>query len=360
MSDDRYPPPQQHPQQHYFVEPFPIGSADDPPPTRPRRNRVRWSRWLGLGFAVAAIAGVLVAAPWDADRRQAYADQWIVWTEPPSTRIEQLADELALTETGRRVFFASRPQIDAASDFQQHCPLEGDVVLGCYGGKRIYVYEVTDERLAGTIEATAAHELLHAVYDRLTPEKAARIDRLVAAYVAALPADDANRAVVEGYAEAQRADEWHSRLGIGYAELPASLEAHYAEVFLDRARIVAFTTGSTAELDDYSERIDRLSAELEAASDDLAARSAVYDEAITQLTADIEDFNRRADSGRFASREAFDAERDALLDRQAALEGDRVQLNADVDAYNAKLAELTSLDAERAELFAQLDSRSAP
>lgn len=359
MSDDRYAP-YPPPSQHYVAPPFPIAGADDPPPTRPRRNRVRWSRWLGLGVAIAAIAGVLVAAPWDAERRQAYADQWIVWTQPPDTRIEQLAEQLALTETGRRIFFASRPQIDAADDFQQHCPLEGDVVLGCYGGKRIYVYEVTDERLAGTIEATAAHELLHAFYDRLSPERAARVDRLVAAHVATLPGDDVNRAIVEGYPEVQRADEWHSRLGIGYAELPASLEAHYAEVFLDRARIVAFTTGSTAELDDYSARIDRLSAELEAASEDLSTRSAAYDAAITQLAADIEDFNRRADAGRFPSREAFDAERTALLDRQDALEADRVRLNADVEAYNAKLAELTALDAERAELFAQLDSRQAP
>src|SRR5690606_37805998 len=152
--------------------------------------------------------------------------------DPPSTRIEQIADELQLSETGRRIFFASRPQIDAANDFQQHCPIEGDVVLGCYGGQRLYVYEVTDDRLAGTIEATAAHELLHAFYDRLSPERAARIDQLVAAYVEALPADDENRRVVEGYPEAQRADEWHSRIGIGYEQLPAALEEHYAQVFL--------------------------------------------------------------------------------------------------------------------------------
>lgn len=343
-----------------YVDPFPVTGVDDPPPTRPRRERIRWGRWVGLGLVIVAVAAVLVAAPWDGERRQAYADQWIVWTEPPTSRIEQLADDLALSETGRRIFFASRPQIDAASDFQQHCPLEGDVVLGCYGGQRIYVYEVTDERLSGTIEATAAHELLHAYYDRLGPEKRVEVDRLVAAYVAALPADDENIRIVEGYPEAQRADEWHSRLGIGYAGLPAALEAHYAEVFLDRARVVAYTMGSTAELDGYADRIDRLSAELDAASDDLEQRSASYDAAMSALTADIESFNRRAGDGSFTSREAFDAERTALLERQDALERDRLGLNADVDAYNAKLEELKTLDAERAELFSQLDSRSAP
>jgi hypothetical protein len=343
-----------------LVDPFPASGAEEPPPVRPRRERARWTRWVGLGLIAVAVAAVLVAAPWDAQRRQAYADQWIVWTEPPAQRIEQLADDLELTETGRRIFFASRPQIDAADDFQQHCPLEGDVVLGCYGGTRIYVYEVTDERLAGTIETTAAHELLHAVYDRLSRDDAARIDALVADYVAALPDDDENVRIVAGYPEAQRADEWHSRLGTSYTELPATLEEHYAVYFGDRARVVAFSADSTAQLDGYADRIEQLSAELQAASADLEARSAAYDAAITQLNAEVEEFNRRANAGDFASQSQFDSERAALVGRQDALEADRVQLNADVDAYNAKLEELQTLDAERAELFSQLDSRAAP
>lgn len=360
MHDDRFPE-----YRSLYSEPpvsrvFPLDDADDPPALRPRRRRTRWGRWVGLALTIAAIVTVLVAAPWDEERRQAYADQWVVWTEPPHPRIEQLAEQLELSETGRRIFFASRPQIDAADDFQQHCSLEGDVVLGCYGNKRIYVYEVTDDRLAGTIESTAAHELLHAYYDRLSPERTARVDRLVAAFVATLPDDDPNRRTVAGYPEAQRADEWHSRIGIGYASLPDALEEHYADVFLDRAKIVAFTTGSTAELDGYKNRIDQLSAELERASADLEARSAAYDAATTTLARDVESFNRRADAGDFPSREAFDAERARLVERQESLERDRVQLNADIDAFNRKLQELTQLDAERAELFSQLDSRSAP
>lgn len=346
--------------QQPVVAPFPVNGADDPPPTRPRRERTPWSRWISSVLLLAVIAAVLAAAPWDAQRRQAYADQWVVWTEPAPQRIEQLAQALDLTETGRRIFFASRPQIDGADAFQQHCPLEGDIVLGCYGAQRIYVYEVTDERLAGTVEATAAHELLHAYYDRLSTDEAARIDALVAAYVAALPEDDANVPIVARYPSAQQADEWHSRLGIGYAELPAALETHYAEIFRDRSRVVRFSADSTAQLDGYADRIEQLSAELAAASDDLEARSAAYDAAIAALNEDVATFNSRADAGDFSSQNQFDAERAALLERQESLEADRVQLNRDVDAYNAKIEELKALDAERAELFSQLDSRTAP
>ncbi len=349
------------PRQQPVVDPFPVSGTHDPPPTRPRRDRTRRSRWFSLALLLAVIATVLVAAPWDAQRRQSYADQWIVWTEPAPQRIEQLAQQLELTETGRRIFFASRPQIDGAADFQQHCPLEGDIVLGCYGGQRIYVYEVTDERLAGTIEATAAHELLHAYYDRLSPDDLARVDRLVADYVATLPDDDENVRIVAGYPAAQRADEWHSRLGTGYASLPTALEAHYAEVFRDRTRIVRFSADSTAQLDGYADRIEQLAAELAAASDDLETRSAAYDEAIARLNDDIADFNTRASRpGGIPTQAQFESERAALAKRLEELEADRVQLNLDVDAYNAKLEELKALDAERAELFSQLDSRSAP
>lgn len=354
-----------------IVDPFPPGArfADRAPAysaepgagqLRPRRRRMRPGRWVAGILAVLVIVGAIVAAPWDAQRRQAYADQWVVWTEPPPAEIEALAEELQLTETGRRIFFASRPQVESAASFQEHCPVESQLVLGCYFRKGIYIYSVTDERLAGTIEATAAHELLHAFHDRLSPDEQRRIDALVNAYVATLPETDPNVAIVAGYDESQRSDEWHSRLGTSYADLPAELEQHYAQLFLDRTRVLAFDSGSTAEFDDYASRIAQLESAIHAAYDDLETRSAAYDAAIVELNSDIESFNARADDGAFESQEQFDSEREELLDRQNALEQTRLALNSEVDSYNAMLAELRTLDAERAELYAALDSRTAP
>lgn len=350
------------------IDPYPPGAgfseyAATPPPAgplRPRRRRAPIGRWVTAVIAVLALVGVLLAAPWDPERRQAYADQWVVWTEPPPAEIEKLADDLALTETGRRIFFASRPQIDSAQSFQEHCPAESQVVLGCYHLERIYVYGVTDERLAGTVETTAAHELLHAFYDRLNRDDRGRIDAIVAAHVAGLAETDPNILIVAGYAERQRADEWHARLATSYADLPPELELHYARIFADRSKVLAFDSRSTAELESYASRISELGAQLDAAFADLETRSADYDSSITKLNADIDAFNRRADSGSFSSQSQFDSERAALLARQGALEQKRVALNVDVEAYNVMLEELRSLDAQRAQLYAALDSRSAP
>ncbi|TXK17300.1 hypothetical protein [Homoserinibacter sp. GY 40078] len=332
-----------------------------PHPVRERPRRRRRARgWIALTAVTAVLATVgIVAAPWDAQRRQVYADQWVVWTEPPASDIEQLADDLTLTEDGRRVFFASRPQVDEARTFEEHCDFEGEVVLGCYDGT-IYVFNVSDERLSGTVEATAAHELLHAVYERMPRTEARRIDELVAEYVATLPDDDENVRIVSGYPEAQQADEWHSRLGTSYTDLPAALETHYAGVFADRSVVLAYDDASTAALDEVTARIEELSDELDAANSDLEKRSAAYDAARAQLDADIIDFNARADAGAFASQQQFFAERAELLARGDDLEAERLALNADVDAYNEKVAELQALDADRADLYAQLDSRKAP
>ena len=233
-------------------------------------------------------------------------------------------------------------------------------MLGCYYRQGIYIYDVTDERLAGTIEATAAHELLHAFHDRLSADEQRRIDALVNAYVVTLPDTDPNVAIVAGYDAHQRVDEWHSRLGTSYSDLPHELEQHYAQLFLDRTRVLAFDSGSTAEFDDYTSRITQLESQIHTAYDELERRSADYDADIEKLNSDIEDFNARADDGDFDSQAQFNTEREDLLERQNALEQTRLSLNSDVDAYNSMLAELRTLDAERAELYAALDSRSAP
>lgn len=327
---------------------------------RPRRRRRPVGRWILAALGVLLLAGVIAAAPWDAGRRQAYADQWVVWTDPPSAQIEELADDLALTETGRRIFFATRPQIETARDFEAHCPVEAEVVLGCYYRGRIFVYDVTDERLAGTVESTTAHELLHALYGRMDPAEEIRIDALVADYVSTLPEDDSVLAIVKTYPAGQQADEWHSRLGTSYATLPEALERHYAQVFTDRQRVVAYDGASREQIEGYSDRIQQLSTELDAASADLSTRSAAYDSDISALNADIAAFNERADSGGFSSQGEFDRERAEIVARQEALEAQRLALNADVDSYNAKVAELKTLDSERAELYAHLDSHSAP
>ena len=55
-------------------------------------------------------------------------------------------------------------------------------MLGCYIlNKGIYVYDITDDRLAGVRQVTTAHEMLHAAYDRLSVKERAQVDAMTAA-----------------------------------------------------------------------------------------------------------------------------------------------------------------------------------
>ena len=94
----------------------------------------------------------------------------------PSQRVSEIADRTTMTDKARRVFYVYDPQIEGSDVFNQHCTIrEVSIVLGCYDGTRIYVYDVADERLKGVQEVTAAHEMLHAEYDRLSTGERSRL-----------------------------------------------------------------------------------------------------------------------------------------------------------------------------------------
>ncbi len=77
-----------------------------------------------------------------------------------------------MNDTGEKLFYVHDPQLLSSQAFNEQCPAaEKSIVLGCYDGVGIYIFDVQDERLAGVEEVTAAHEMLHAAYDRLSPSR---------------------------------------------------------------------------------------------------------------------------------------------------------------------------------------------
>ena len=322
---------------------------------RQQRRRRRSAVFGVLAVILAVALAVLLADP---QRRTAYADQWVVWTQPPSAEVQGLADATHMTETGRRIFFATTPEIDASAEFNQHCQVEAEIVLGCYEDGAIFVFRVTDARLTGTTEVTAAHEMLHAAYQRMDAAERRRIDGLVAAFVATLPADDPTVKLMATYPADQHADEWHSRLGTEYADLGPGLEKHYAEYFGDRGAVLALAQGSRAQLDAAESSINQLVSQLDALDAEIASRSAAFEADRDRLNADIADFNSRADDGDFASEQQFDTERDALQRRSDSLDAERADLNADIARYNDLADELKRRDSDYTELYSHLDSHA--
>ncbi len=331
-----------------------------PPLRRPRRRRRGWPIPVVLSVLGTAAATAVPLATWTPADTQYVHDAYVAWAEPVSDRVAQIAAATGMSVAGELIYRASRPAVEDKDDFNEHCTLEGGAVLGCYAAGTIYVYDVTDDRLAGTVEVTAAHEMLHAAYERLGDAERDEVDALVAAFVATIADDDPVHADLSLYAPEQLADEWHSRVGTEYAELPDDLERHYARWFDDRSKVVALNEQANAAFRELQGQIDALVAEVDALGPAIDARMAAYEAAVAQFNADVDSFNARAASGAFSSQAQFDRERAALVARGEALDAEVAALNEQVAYYNGLVEQLAALDTDYAELYSALDPTADP
>lgn len=282
----------------------------------------------------------------------------------PSAEIVALADDTAMSDSGRHLFYINRPALHDKAAFRSNCPDYGEqtIVIGCYnGGQRgIHILEVEDERLQGVEEVTAAHEMLHAAYDRLSKSDRARLDKLLQAYADTGLTSERIKAALKDYQRTepgQHYNEMHSMFGTEIASLPAELEAHYSRYFIRRAEVVGFAeryqdafTSRQSALEDYDRQLQKRSQQIKDNTQDLRQREAAIEAARQRLD------NLRANGNTEAYNagvEPYNSQVDAY---NALLETTR-QL---IDQYNALVEERNAIAAQTVELQQAIDSSSLP
>ncbi|MCB9822729.1 hypothetical protein H6800_00450 [Candidatus Nomurabacteria bacterium] len=251
--------------------------------------------------------------------RQNVRDLYVANFASQQAEADILAKRLDLTSEGKFLYKASQPKLLSATDFNKSCKTvqkERSIVLGCYTYQNIYVYKVDDSRLDGVEEVTSAHELLHAVYDRMSQSEKQELNRQLI-----LAADSiTDQHFVELVSEYRKTEpeelenEIHSILGTEISVLPSNLEDHYQKYFKDRQKIVAFS-------DRYQDAFKQNESKIEA-----------FDIQLASLKSQIESTN--AELSRLEV---------TLSSRQKEL--NRLRTN-DVQAYNAQVALFNSLVAE--------------
>jgi hypothetical protein len=204
----------------------------------------RWLRFTGVIFLVTLLIFASIAAY---ERQNLY--DWLALRnyQPPAT-IVQLANETTMNAYTRKVFYVNHPAIDAKTTFNQQCPDNGGektVVLGCYHPKQdgIFLLNVSDPRLNGVEEVTAAHETLHAIYDRLSSRERNYVDGLLMNYYLHDLHDKRILSTIAAYKQSEPHDwvnEMHSVFGTEIAQLPTPLENYYKQYFTDRQKIAAY------------------------------------------------------------------------------------------------------------------------
>lgn len=206
----------------------------------------------------------------------------------PPADIQKLATDTTMLNGTRKVFYVNKPKIEDKQTFTSSCPEhEQTIVLGCYiNNKGIYLLNVTDPRLNGVVQVTAAHELLHAEYDRLKPDERKKVDKMTSDFFATLT-DKRIKDNIENYRKSDSSvvpNELHSILGTEVRNLSPELENYYKKYFSNREAIVGYSESYESTFTDIENQVKQLDVQLKQIKSDLDAKDAQ----LKKLGAEIE------------------------------------------------------------------------
>ena len=312
---------------------------------------------INLCIIVCVVVAVIL-------NRQYIIDKYNAWEFKPSPEIAQIANDVGLNENGRFYYFASRPELDFAKEFNGECRSreQGNAILGCYKNQRIYIYNVNDERLNGLKEVTAAHEMLHAAYERLPESDKKAVNALLEKeYRKNSDAEFSKR--MDYYKRNQPGEEYnelHSIIGTEFADISPQLEDYYKRYFNNRSQVVALHSKYSDKFKELKRGSASLRKELENLSISINNASLKYNKDISNLNSEINTFNSRAKNGDFSSQEDFLNERRYLIKSTRKLEQDRANINRYIGQYESKRIEYNKLVDESNSMYKAMDSTLAP
>lgn len=311
-------------------------------------------------FQIGLLAVVIVAFI----QSQAIADWWRLRNYEPSAQVVSISQRVGFSKEARRLFYLSDPQLNNKAEFNSNCPtVEHANVLGCYvtsgilNQGRIYMLAVDQAELDGVEEVTAAHELLHAAYQRLPVSERESLDGLLTADFARFASADLKRKVgLYGADSALRLNELHSFLGTETSQLSPQLEEYYSRYFEDRSRVVALYESYEETFRRIESRIARLEAELSRLKGEIQTLRGQIDAKRAELDATRRQMDEHLASGNTAAYNALVPQHNRLLEQHNALVE---QHNNKVALHNSQARDLNRLALRHNDLAESLDSRQA-
>ena len=316
--------------------------------------RKTFFRWLFVALLIAAAVAVSFYRQWIYDFARGLAYK-------PSAEMVTIRDSLDLTDRGKFLFNAAWPKLSERDEFNSKCRINGEeiAILGCYTEGNIYIFDITNEKLKGIRELTTAHELLHVNFARMSDvEKAELKTTLDIVY-------NENKGILEddldAYEEVERFEELYVRAGTEVKTLPKDLEKHYAELFKDQDKIVAYYESYISVFRAIEAELDTLTEEMANISTEIDTKTAEYESRIANLNTEIVSFNSCAQTpGCFANQWDFNAKRSTLVAEQEALDALYDEINNMVDEYNARVEKYNNDVIESEKLNSIINSNAKP
>ncbi|OYX42299.1 hypothetical protein B7Y94_03775 [Candidatus Saccharibacteria bacterium 32-49-12] len=307
---------------------------------------------------------VIFATAWLAFNRQYVADYVAVSTFSPTESILSIEDKVDMTDRGVFLFRATQPQVIAADQFNESCQRRetNNPILGCFTGDRIFIYDIDNQDLTGIKEVTAAHEMLHVAWERLSQADRSKLDVLLRQAYEKLATDELKVRI--GYYERNEpteiVNELHSILATEFRDLGPELDEYYSKYFVDRLAVVAQHERYSGVFNGLVEKASSLQKQLETRKIQLESKTTSYEAAVANLSAAIQVFNGRAARGEFSSMSSFYSERSALVAQSNQLESERQSILTLVDEYNTMLADYQQTASQIDKLNQSIDSVKGP
>jgi DNA repair exonuclease SbcCD ATPase subunit len=278
--------------------------------------------------------------------RQPWFEDWLDFAAPPADpAIQQLAQKSRMTPIAERLFYRQRPTIESKDTFLEQCKVpDKSIMLGCFVRRghtgKIVIQNVTDPRLKGTMEVTAAHEMLHAAYERLSGSERQDLGQRLTKAASRIQ-DPRLKAVLDDYAAKDRElyyNELHSHLGTELANFgDATLEQHYQRYFRDRHQVVALAQRSGAvlkELDDQADTLKPKITQLEAELKQLEPQIKASEANLKASKQDLEALEATLTATKADAEAAFERESAQAYSLAARFEQQKTQFNQAVDQHN--------------------------
>lgn len=314
-----------------------------------------------LGFFISL--AIFLISLWVIINKQYIIDEYNVFQYKPTPEAQLISDKTTFTDKGKFYFYASKPSVEAAADFNNNCRrLESNnAILGCYTNMQIYVYNVENKQLDGIQEVTAAHETLHAIWDRMSEKDKASVGAMLdEAYSKINDPDLSSR--MEYYARnepGERLNELHSILGTEYPNLGTNLESYYKKYFTDRSKIVAFHKNYQSVFDNLKTQSESLYSDLQTKKADIDASIAKYNSDISALQTDYNALQASLSSVDRTSAyqvNQYNSKVQALRTRANSLDVSRAQILAAQDVYNKEVVQYNQLVVASNDLVKSIDS----
>ena len=209
---------------------------------------------FGLGFII--FLSVIAIFFW---QFQNILDWYKLANYNPPYAIASLASDDTMTKFGTKLFYINHPSILDRTSFSQNCPNNGgetSTVLGCYHSieNGIYIFQVSDTKLNGVQQVTAAHEMLHGAWDRLGQSEKNTIGAELLDYYNHGSITQSIKDQIAIYKNTEPnalVNEMHSVFGTEIANLPSGLETYYSQYFTSRQKIVQYSNNYQGIFNSY-------------------------------------------------------------------------------------------------------------